>query len=234
MSDMNTAKQIEILYAHLGYSFEEVRLLRLALTHRSASDENNERLEFLGDAVVNFIIGDYLYHQFPHAQEGELSRWRATLVNRDSLAKLALYFELGCYLRLGAGELRSGGADRPSILSCTMEAIIGAVYLDGGFAVCSQYVLLWYRPLLDSFSITSSHKDPKTELQELLQSRKMALPSYAVERIDGEAHQQTFMVPVEFRILAIKQWVLARVEGVPNKRRHYTCWSLFVNDRGYL
>ena len=182
------------LIKKLNYEFRQPKLLKIALTHRSKGGDHNERLEFLGDAVVNFVIAEILYHQFPKATEGELSRWRATLVNRDTLAELAKDFELGRYLFLGPGELRSGGSERQSILSCAMEAIIGAVYLDGGFDAARASIVAWYEPLLQSLSTAASHKDPKTLLQEYLQSRRMSLPLYTVEEIEGEAHQQLFTV----------------------------------------
>jgi ribonuclease-3 len=182
------------LIQKLNYEFANPDLLKMALTHRSRGSDHNERLEFLGDAVVNFVIAEILYHQFPRATEGELSRWRSTLVNRDTLAELAKEFELGRYLLLGPGELRSGGNERQSILSCAMEAIIGAVYLDGGFDAARHAISIWYEPLLQTLSSAGSHKDPKTLLQEYLQSRRLPLPVYMVERIEGEAHQQIFTV----------------------------------------
>ncbi|VVC75814.1 Ribonuclease 3 [Aquicella siphonis] len=178
----------------LNYEFKQPKYLKIALTHRSKGGEHNERLEFLGDAVVNFVIAEILYQQFSKATEGELSRWRASLVNRDTLADLAKEFGLGRFLFLGPGELRSGGSERQSILSCAMEAIIGAVYLDGGFDTARRKIAEWYSPLLQSLSSASNHKDPKTLLQEYLQSRRMALPVYKVEAISGEAHQQVFTV----------------------------------------
>lgn len=178
----------------LSYEFKQPDLLRLALTHRSKGGEHNERLEFLGDSVVNFVIAELLFLQFPKADEGELSRWRATLVNRDALAELGKEFNLGQYLILGSGEIRSGGTERQSILSCAMEAIIGAMYLDGGFDAVRSRIAAWYAPLLQSLSSASSHKDPKTLLQEYLQSRRFGLPIYTVEVTEGEAHQQVFTV----------------------------------------
>lgn len=178
----------------LNYHFQDPKFLKVALTHRSKGGEHNERLEFLGDAVVNFVVAEILYQLFPKATEGELSRWRASLVNRDTLAELAKEFELGRYLFLGPGELRSGGSERQSILSCAMEAIIGAVYLDGGFDAARSKIMEWYDPLLQSLSSAASHKDPKTLLQEHLQSRRLPLPIYKVDEISGEAHQQIFTV----------------------------------------
>lgn len=182
------------LSALLNYQFNDPKLLKTALTHRSKGGEHNERLEFLGDAVVNFVIAEMLYHQFPKAAEGELSRWRATLVNRDALAKLAKELQLGKYLLLGPGELRSGGHERDSILSCAMEAVIGAIYLDAGFLVTSKHIAKWYESSLMQLSSAASHKDPKTLLQEYLQSLRLPLPIYQVESTAGEAHQQIFTV----------------------------------------
>jgi ribonuclease-3 len=178
----------------LNYTFKQPSLLTMALTHRSKGNDNNERLEFLGDAVVNFVIAEILFHQFPQASEGDLSRWRATLVNRDALAVLAKEFNLGPHLLLGPGELRSGGSERQSILSCAMEAIIGAVYLDGGFAAARERIEAWYESMLGSLSSAASHKDPKTVLQEHLQGQRLSLPVYTVEAIEGVAHQQHFTV----------------------------------------
>src|SRR3990167_4908656 len=184
----------EELSRKLGYHFNDAQLLTMALTHRSMNENNNERLEFLGDSIVNFVIAEALYQQFPHAQEGELSRWRASLINRDALGDLARHFEVGHFLLLGPGEQKSGGSHRHSILSCAMEAIIGAIYLDSGFVSTRECILKWYEPLLNSLSQASSHKDPKTILQEYLQSHHLPLPIYSIENIEGEAHQQNFTV----------------------------------------
>jgi ribonuclease-3 len=178
----------------LNYQFDDTQLLKLALTHRSYTELNNERLEFLGDAIVNFIIAEVLFNKFPTSQEGELSRWRATLINRETLAELARGFDLGSYLYLGPGELKSGGNQRESILSCAMEAIIGAIYLDTGFDAVRACIIKWYEPLLQSLASAASHKDPKTILQEFLQSLRKPLPIYAVDSVEGEAHQQIFVV----------------------------------------
>ena len=188
----------------LHYEFKEPQLFKIALTHRSKGGDHNERLEFLGDAIVNFVIAEVLYHQIPKATEGELSPPRASLDNRDALAELAKQFELGKHLFLGPGELRSGGHERQFILSCAMEAIIGAVYLDSGFAAARTKFIEWYEPLLQSLASAAEHKDPKTLLQEYLQSQRMELPIYTVAAIDGEAHQQLFTVSCQ-------------VVGVPEK-----------------
>jgi len=178
----------------LGYVFKKPALLKIALTHRSAENENNERMEFLGDSIVNFVIAEALFKQFPDAKEGDLSRFRATLINRETLALLGRQFMLGRYLHLGPGELKNGGTERSSIISCAMEAIIGAIYLDGGFDITRECILNWYRPLLISLTNAPTHKDPKTQLQEYLQSQHQTLPQYDVESIQGEAHQQLFIV----------------------------------------
>ena len=188
----------------LNYTFQKPKLLQIALTHRSKGGEHNERLEFLGDGVVNFIIAEILYQQFPKATEGELSRFRASLVNRDTLAKLAKEFNLGNYLLLGPGEMRSGGNERNSILSCTMEAIIGAIYLDGGFLAVREKIVEWYEPWLQSLSSAADHKDPKTLLQERLQRDRLSLPLYTVESIAGEAHQQIFTIGCQVAGLSTK------------------------------
>lgn len=185
---------INEIYEKLNYTFQDPQLLKIALTHRSKGGDHNERLEFLGDAVVNFVIAEILYQQFPKASEGDLSRWRASLVNRETLANLAKKFDIGRFLLLGQGEQRSGGSERRSILSCSMEAIIGAVYLDAGFDVAYEKIEEWYDALLQSLSSVANHKDPKTLLQEYLQSRRLSLPVYKVEKVEGEAHQQTFTI----------------------------------------
>jgi ribonuclease-3 len=190
----------------LNYQFKDTALLKLALTHRSCGGEHNERLEFLGDAVVNFVIAEILYHQFSKASEGELSRWRASLVNRDTLAELAKGFDLGKYLFLGQGELRSGGNERHSILSCGMEAVIGAIYLDGGWAAVSECIAVWYQPWLSSLSSASDHKDPKTVLQEYLQRHRLSLPIYSVAEIQGQAHQQQFTISCQIDGVAHKTY----------------------------
>lgn len=182
------------LLKKIGYQFKQPAILQVALTHRSKGGDHNERLEFLGDAVVNFVIADILFHRFPKATEGDLSRWRASLVNRDTLAELAKKYDLGRYLLLGPGELRSGGSERLSILSCAMEALIGAVYIDGGYDTVSKCISGCFDELINALSSASSHKDPKTLLQEHLQSLRLPLPVYTVESIEGEAHQQVFIV----------------------------------------
>jgi ribonuclease-3 len=191
----------EELLRNLGYHFASAQLLKIALTHCSSDNENNERLEFLGDSIVNFVVAEALYHQFPHAQEGDLSRWRASLINREALGDLARKLQVGRFIYLGPGELKNGGSERQSILSCTMEALIGAIYLDGGFAVIRECILKWYQPVLQSLLHVSSHKDPKTQLQEYLQSQHKPLPVYKVELVEGESHQQMFVVSCSVTVI---------------------------------
>jgi ribonuclease-3 len=184
----------EALAKSLGYQFDNPNLLKQALTHCSAGVRNNERLEFLGDALLGCVIAAELFERYPDAREGELSRLRASLVRRESLADLAQMLDFGRYLRLGAGERKSGGHHRDSILADALEAVFGAIYLDGGFAVCRQCILGLFSDRLAAQADPQALKDAKTRLQEYLQSRQMALPEYAVIEVSGEAHAQSFRV----------------------------------------
>lgn len=185
----------------IAYSFSDQSLAELALTHRSANKQNNERLEFLGDAILGFTIADELLRRNPQAPEGELSRLRSRLVNQQTLANLAAQLQLGELLVLGPGELKSGGRQRISILADAVEAVVGAIYLDGGLEPCRAVILKLYRDLLDDDSLDVTGKDAKTRLQELLQARGLPLPLYSVSSIDGEAHEQTFVVSCEISLL---------------------------------
>lgn len=185
---------LPVLQTRISYSFTQPALLQQALTHRSFSAINNERLEFLGDSVLNFIIAHQLFNLFPHLPEGDLSRLRAKLVREASLAEIATDLNLGDALKLGEGELKSAGWRRPSILADALEAIVGAVYLDGGFDAAQQVVALLYRDKLQTIDPKAIDKDAKSQLQEYLQSKKMDLPEYQVVSIEGEAHAQTFTV----------------------------------------
>jgi len=182
------------LEQHLGYKFTDASLLQQALTHRSAGSRNNERLEFLGDAVLGSVIAGELYHRFPAASEGRLSRLRASLVRRESLADIARTLEIGQYLQLGSGERKSGGHRRDSIMSDAVEALFGAIYLDSDFVTCRQCILALFDARLEGLTETAVLKDPKTRLQEYLQARRRPLPDYAVINISGEAHAQMFRV----------------------------------------
>lgn len=178
----------------LGYEFQHPLLLEEALTHRSAGWRNNERLEFLGDALLNCVIADELFRVYPRASEGELSRLRANLVKEDTLAGLARELSLGDYLHLGAGELKSGGFRRASILADALEAVFGAVYLDSDFGTCRRLILRLYQHCLSNLPQLTELKDPKTRLQEYLQARQQALPEYQILEIIGEPHAQSFKV----------------------------------------
>ncbi len=179
---------------NIGHGFAAPELLRRALTHRSYGAAHNERLEFLGDSVINCVVALELYSRFPHLAEGELSRLRANLVNQQSLATVAQQFGFGEHLQLGEGELKSGGARRPSMLADAVEAVIGASFLDGGFEAASGVVRTLLGGALDTLDPDAAGKDPKTLLQEYLQARKIALPQYAVVATSGEAHEQQFQV----------------------------------------
>lgn len=182
----------------LGYEFSDRSRLELALTHRSCGSRNNERLEFLGDSIVNFVIAQALYERFPKAREGQLSRLRAKMVRGVTLAELGREFELGDFLRLGSGELKSGGFRRESILADAVEAIIGAIYMDAGMDVCHERIRIWFNERLAGLSVSDQqNKDPKTRLQEYLQARQKSLPKYTVMDIKGDAHDQIFSVVCE-------------------------------------
>lgn len=166
----------------------------LALTHRSYGNQNNERLEFLGDSIVNMVIAEHLFLNFDKAREGHLSRLRARMVKGVTLAEIGREFDLGSYMRLGSGELKSGGFRRESILADAVEAVIGAIYLDSDFYTCRDQVLRWFDLRLQKLDLQDTQKDPKTRLQEYLQSRQFPLPRYDVISVNGEAHSQTFHV----------------------------------------
>lgn len=182
------------LARRLGYAFTDATLLTRALTHRSKGADNNERLEFLGDSILSFVIADVLCDRFQYLTEGELTRVRASLVRQETLAQLARQIELGNCLVLGSGELKSGGFDRDSILSDAMEAVFGAVYKDGGLDPARSAILRLYQPIIDTIDPAAISKDPKTRLQEWLQQQAQPTPAYQVVAVTGEAHQQNFVV----------------------------------------
>jgi ribonuclease-3 len=190
------------LETRLGHTWQQRDLLAQALTHRSYSAHNNERLEFLGDGVLNCVIGLMLYQRFPDQPEGRLSRLRANLVNQDSLHDIALKLDLGRHLRLGEGELKSGGAQRPSILADALESLLGAALLDAGFDAASGIVERLFGTQVDAINPTQQGKDAKTRLQEWLQPRRLGLPEYTLTQTAGQAHAQVFHV--ECRIPARK------------------------------
>ncbi len=198
----------------LGYEFRDLSLLQMALTHRSFGRMNNERLEFLGDSLLNFCIAEKLYQDHPHLSEGGLSRLRANLVNGEVLAVLAKELTISDYLRLGPGEMKSGGLQRKSILSNTMEAIIGAVFLDGGIEVCRQRILHWFIGQLQLSTAQGVKKDPKTSLQEYLQAKKYALPQYKLLSVEGREQNQNFKI--ECRVPGLSEIVIGQGS---NRRR---------------
>jgi ribonuclease III len=201
------------LQERLKHSFSDTRLLQLALTHRSFSADHNERLEFLGDSVLNLAVSHLLYIRLSALPEGDLSRVRANLVKQDTLHRLALELQLSPLLRLGEGEARSGGPNRPSILADALEALIGAVYLDAGFAAAEALVRRLFESVEINPRMEAAAKDPKTELQEWLQGHKMKLPVYRVAATLGAAHKQTFDVECEVPELDLRE------RGIGGSRR---------------
>lgn len=192
---------INRLQQKLGYAFQRQELLLLALTHRSASSKHNERLEFLGDSILSFVIANTLYHRFTCIDEGDMSRMRAALVCGYTLAEMAREFDLGACLRLGPGELKSGGFRRESILADTVEALIGAIFLDSDMQCTEHMILDWYHTRLNAISPGDKQKDPKTRLQEFLQGRHLPLPSYLVVQVCGEANDQQFTIHCQVSVL---------------------------------
>jgi ribonuclease-3 len=192
------------LQARLGHVFADARLLQEALTHRSFGQPNNERFEFLGDSILNCVIAIALFERFGELREGELSRVRASLVRQDALHRIAIGLELGDCLRLGEGELKSGGSRRPSILADALEAVFAAVFLDAGFGAAKAVIDRLYVPLLAEVDPCKPSKDPKTALQEWLQGRRMPVPTYTMVQALGEAHAQEFEVACEIPKLGVR------------------------------
>ena len=186
--------KLQLLQTRLGYTFQDAGLLQQALTHRSHSSLHNERLEFLGDSILNCVVASVLYERFSSIDEGDLSRLRANLVKQQSLYEIAQKLELSQFLRLGEGELKSGGFRRPSILADTLEALLGAIFLDAGFNAARDVIRAFYIPILDSVDPRTLGKDAKTLLQEFLQSKKISLPTYNVVATHGAAHSQEFEI----------------------------------------
>jgi len=196
-----------------GHRFADQGLLRQALTHRSAGPRHNERLEFLGDALVNLFVADALYQRWPKADEGALTRARAELVRESALAELARTLQLGEHLLLGPGEMKSGGHRRDSILADAFEALVAAIYLDAGYGACRDAVLPWFQPGIDALPSGKVGKDAKTRVQEWLQARQLSLPEYALIETMGEEHERSF------RILASTATPTLQAEGIGSSRR---------------
>ena len=188
----------------LGYECKDTALLEAALTHRSAGGPHNERLEFLGDAVLNCVVAKLVFSEFAAADEGDLSRFRASLVSGETLAVIAQEIHLGEQLRLGSGELKSGGFRRKSILADALEALFGAIYLDGGFEAAAHVIERLFVPRLDRLPTAAELKDPKTRLQETLQAQGLPLPTYSVDAVTGEAHNQQFEVACTVNALGLR------------------------------
>lgn len=197
----------------IHYTFQDPSLMMMALTHRSFNAQHNERLEFLGDSILSFLIAQELYQRFPKIDEGDLSRLRAQLVKESSLSSIATSMGLGDFIQLGEGELKSAGWRRPSILADTLEAIIGAIYLDAGIEPAHQFVLRFFEKQLNEIDPKLIQKDAKTLLQELLQSQKSDLPIYTVVSIEGEAHSQSFTIECIIKKSNIK------TQGIGQSRR---------------
>lgn len=209
---------IETLQKRLEYRFNNPELIELALTHRSVSGRhNNERLEFLGDSILNFVIAQDLFQRFPEAKEGQLSRLRARLVQGKTLAVIARELQLGDGLKLGSGELKSGGYRRDSILADAFEAVIGAIYQDAGLEAAQERILYWYRERLQKLTLKDTGKDAKTRLQEFLQSKQWPLPEYKVLRVVGQAHNQRFTV--HCTVVANKEHETQYTQGAGSSRR---------------
>ncbi|MDH3639468.1 MAG: ribonuclease III [Gammaproteobacteria bacterium] len=190
-------RDFERLFADLEYRFTDAELLSRALTHRSKGTLNYERLEFLGDSILGFVVAQWLYHQFPDASEGTLSRMRASVVRKESLADVARAIGLSDWLLLGEGEQKSGGFQRDSILADTLEAVIGAIHLDSGLSAAEKFVDRHFNEILQKISPDTVAKDPKSRLQETLQSRGLPVPNYTIVNVTGPPHQQTFEVACE-------------------------------------
>ena len=191
------------LEKRLAYTWNQRDLLLQALTHRSYGPQNNERLEFLGDGILNCVVGLMLYQRFPELPEGRLSRLRANLVNQDSLHGIAVELDLGSHLRLGEGEMRSGGAKRPSILADALESLLGAAMLDAGFGTAQGIVERLFSGKVAAINPSAQGKDAKTRLQEWLQPRRHGLPTYALQDTSGQAHAQTFHVECRIDSLGV-------------------------------
>jgi ribonuclease-3 len=203
-------RKLDALMRKLNYDFKDPKILTLALTHRSKGSKNYERLEFLGDSILGFVVADWLYLNFPSMAEGKLSRMRSSLVRKETLAIVARELSLSDYLILGEGELKSGGFNRDSILSDPVESIIGALYLDAGFAAASQFIHTNFKGQFDGISEKSTFKDAKSKLQEAMQKQSYDLPSYDIVEALGEQHDQHFTVECELTDLSIREQATAK------------------------
>ncbi|MFN3238541.1 MAG: ribonuclease III [Pseudomonadales bacterium] len=208
-----SSSSIARLERQLGYEFQDRSRLEQALTHRSFSANNNERLEFLGDGILNFIVAEQLFQQFPDAAEGQLSRLRALLVKQKTLAEIARELQLSDHLIMGTGELKSGGFNRDSILSDAVEAIVAAIYIEVGFEPTRARVCAWYGDRISNLSLDQARKDAKSRLQEYLQGQGAALPNYEVLDVEGESHEQEFTIELDLPMLE------GKISGSGSSRR---------------
>lgn len=202
--------KLDSLMRKLNHEFADAGLLALALTHRSKGASNYERLEFLGDSILGFVVADWLYSRYPNLAEGKLSRMRSSLVRKETLAVVARELGMSDFLILGEGELKSGGFNRDSILADTVESVIGALYLDAGFSVAKKFILVNFKPQLDGISDQSTFKDAKSKLQEAMQKQGYELPSYEIVKTLGEQHEQEFTVECSLTELNLASLATAR------------------------
>jgi ribonuclease III len=214
------------LYRNIDYQFNNEELVHLALTHRSYSSNNNERLEYLGDSIVNFIIAEELFTLFEKHPEGQLSRLRATLIKKETLAAIANELSLGNFIKLGGGELKSGGFRRESILADALEALIAAMYKDSSLDVCREKVLQWFQSRLSSISLEKDGKDAKTSLQELLQAKGLPVPNYTVTKTEGKDHNQVFYIKCQIEGLALT----TNGEGSSRKRAEQIAAEIYIQE----
>ncbi len=220
---------------NLQYQFSDISLLELALTHRSKRKTHNERLEFLGDAILSAVIAEDLYFKFPLAKEGKLSQMRTALVRGGTLTELAKTFELNEYIEFGESELKSGGYKRDRVLEDAFEALIGAVYLDRGFEATKLCILSWYKNKLDNLSLSSNVKDAKTKLQEILQKNNLTLPVYSVVKEEGKAHEKIFHIQCEILELNEQVTVVARKRKIgENQAAQILCDKILTQHTGLL
>ncbi len=220
---------LDKLESKLGYAFVDKSLLALALTHRSRGAKNYERLEFLGDSILGFVIADWLYHNYSELAEGKLSRMRSSLVRKETLAQVARDLTLSEHLILGEGELKSGGFNRDSILADTVESIIGALYLDSGFEQAHGFIHQKFEQHLAKISAESTHKDPKSKLQETMQKRGMELPVYEIIDVSGAQHDQEFTVECRLTNLPIASQSVARSRRAAEQAAAAEVLDLFVD-----
>lgn len=221
------ANRLSSLENKLGHGFSDPTLLRLALTHRSKGADNYERLEFLGDSILGFVVADFLYNKYPQLAEGKLSRMRSSLVRKETLATVARSIGLSDYLILGEGELKSGGFNRDSILSDTVESLIGALYLDAGYTTAANFIYERFADHFENISDESTYKDAKSRLQESMQKRSMSLPIYTILNARGEQHDQEFTVECSLTELGLSAQATAKSRRSAEQRAAAQVLQLF-------